>query len=147
MSLESTLTVAGNVVADPEMRQTNEGKPVGRVRIAIPQRKFNQQSKQWEDGDSIFMNAVAFGPMAEHMASTLSKGMRVIIVGRLKQDEWTDKESGVTRQDKSIVIEEIGASLLFDSFVKADRARRSAPQGDDGFGGQGGWATSDETPF
>lgn len=141
MSLESTLTVAANLVADPETRQTPEGKTVARVRLAIPQRKFNQQTKQYEDGESIFINAVGFGTIADNMVSTLSKGMRVIISGRLKQDSWIDKESGVQRTDKSIVIEDIGPSLLFDSYIKADRRAASTSQSD------GGWATGDDTPF
>ncbi len=142
MSLESTLTVGANLVADPETRQTQDGKTVARVRLAISQRKFNQQTKQWEDGESIFINAVGFGDLADHMVSTLSKGMRVIVSGRLKQDAWLDKESGVQRTDKSIVIEDIGPSLMFDSFVKADR--RPAQQAD-------AWAApgsfSDDMPF
>lgn len=140
MSLESTLTVGGNLVADPESRQTGEGKTVARVRLAIPQRKFNAQTKQWEDGESIFINAVAFDTIADHVVRTLTKGMRVIISGRLKQDSWQDKESGVTKTDKSIVIEDIGPSLMFDSYVKADRAPAAS-------GGGEAWATGDDTPF
>lgn len=142
MSLESTLTVAGNLVADPESRQTGEGKTVARVRLAISQRKFNQQTKQWEDGESIFINAVAFDKLADNVVSTLTKGMRVIISGRLKQDSWQDKESGVTKTDKSIVIEDIGPSLLFDAFQKRDeRAAASA----DAWATPGGFG--DDTPF
>jgi single-strand DNA-binding protein len=142
MSLESTLTVAGNLVADPESRQTGEGKTVARVRLAISQRKFNQQTKQWEDGESIFINAVAFDKIADNVVSTLTKGMRVLISGRLKQDSWTDKESGVVKTDKSIVIEDIGPSLLFESFVKAS----AAPQaGADASATPGSFG--DDTPF
>lgn len=143
MSLESVLTVGANLVADPETRQTSEGKTVARIRLAISQRKFDQNTKQWVDGESIFINAVAFDKIADNVVSTLSKGMRVIVSGRLKQDSWQDKESGVTKTDKSIVIEDIGPSLLFDSFVKADRARASS--GDDGWASSG--PVSDDTPF
>jgi single-strand DNA-binding protein len=144
MSLESTLTVAGNLTADPETRQTQEGKTVSRIRLAISQRKFDQQSKQWVDGESIYINAVAFGDIADNIVSTLSKGMRVIINGRLKADSWQDKDSGVTKTDKSIVIEDIGPSLMFAAFSKREKGRESS-------GGDDSWASSgpvsDETPF
>lgn len=147
MALVSAITIAGNLTGDPEVRKDRNDKSVCRIRIASTPRKFNRDTKEYEDGEPNYINCVAFGAMADNIASTLSKGMRVVVHGELKQENWTDKESGVAKTDKSITIEDIGPSLMFDSFMKADRRAASAPQGGDGFGGQGGWASDSDMPF
>lgn len=147
MALVSTLTIGGNLTADPELREDRNGKPICRIRIASTPRRRNKDTKEWEDGDPVYMSCTAFGEMAQNIASTLSKGMRVVVHGNLQQDEWLDKDTGTKKTDKSMTIEDIGPSLMFAAYTKRDRRAANAPQGDDGIGGQGGWATSDETPF
>lgn len=145
MALVSTLTIGGNLVADPELRADRNGKPICRIRIASTPRRRNPETQQWEDGDPVYMSCTAFGEMAENIASTLTKGMRVVVHGTLKQDEWTDKESGTKKSDKSMNIEDIGPSLMFAAYSKRDkRSAGSSSGGDDWASGS---ATDDMTPF
>lgn len=144
MALVSALTIAGNLTSDPEVRQDRNGKSVCRIRIASTSRRFNKDTKEYEDGPVNYISCVAFGAMADNIASTLSKGMRVVVHGELKQDDWTDKESGVAKTDKSVLIDDIGPSLMFAAYIRADRRPSNTAQGN-----QDAWAAGvgDDTPF
>lgn len=141
MALTSTLTLAGNLTADPELRESKSGgKPFVHVSIAVNPREFDRDAKEWKDGEPVFWRGTAFGDMAEHIAHSLRKGQRVIVHGTVKTDSWTDKDSGVKRTEKRIQIEEIGLSLLYTNV----EAVRSAPKQDD-FQQDAGYG--DDTPF
>lgn len=149
MALVSTLTIGGNLTSDPELRQDRNGKSFVRINIAANPRVRNKQTGEWEDGKAVYMKAVAFGDLAEHVASTLTKGMRVIAHGTLQQDEWEDKDTGTKRTDKSLVMEDCGPSLMFSAFTKSAGGRQRADSNQSAGGGD--WATpgafGDDTPF
>ncbi len=77
MAGETTLAIVGNLTADPELRTTQSGKQVCNVTIASTPRIFDRQTNQWTDGQALFLRCTAWGDFATHIASTLSKGMRV----------------------------------------------------------------------
>ena len=81
MAGETIITVVGNLTADPELRTTGNGASVASFTIASTARTYNRNTGQFEDGNALFMRCSAWRDLAEHCASTLSKGMRVIAQG------------------------------------------------------------------
>ncbi|MFB6618900.1 single-stranded DNA-binding protein [Streptomyces sp. NPDC085524] len=111
MSGETTITVIGNVVADPELRFTPSGAAVANFRIASTPRKFNKQSDAWEDGEPLFLSVAVWRRQAEHVAESLTRGTRVIVVGVLTQRQY-EAGDGTRRSSYEIQAEEVAPSLL-----------------------------------
>ncbi|KUN96177.1 single-stranded DNA-binding protein [Streptomyces caeruleatus] len=111
MSGDTTITMTGNVVADPELRFTPSGAAVCNFRMANTPRKFNRQTNEWEDGEPLFLGVAVWRQQAEHVAESVQRGMRVIVVGRLTQRQYEDRE-GKTRSSYEIQAEEVAPSLL-----------------------------------
>jgi single-strand DNA-binding protein len=112
MAGETLITVIGNLTSDPELRYTQNGKAVANVTIASTPRTFDRASNEWKDGDTLFMRSSVWGDFAEHVASSLSKGSRVIAQGVLKQKSYTTKE-GENRTSYELDVQEIGPSLRY----------------------------------
>lgn len=119
------ITVVGNLVADPELRFTQKGTPVASFRVASTSRVY--KDGQWVNGDEIFLSCSLWREAAENMVESLSKGMRVIVTGRLKQRSW--EKDGVKRTDTYIDVDEVGPSLKF-ARVQVTKAGASKPKGD-----------------
>ncbi|MYS34901.1 single-strand DNA-binding protein [Streptomyces sp. KhCrAH-43] len=111
MAGETTITVVGNLVDDPELRFTPAGAAVAKFRVASTPRVFNKTTNEWEDGEGLFLTCSVWRQQAENAAETLKRGMRVIVQGRLKQRSYEDRE-GVKRTVYEIDAEEVGPSLL-----------------------------------
>ena len=134
---DTNITVVGNIVADPELRFTPSGAAVANFRIASTPRSFNRQTNQWEDGEALFLTVNVWRQAAENVAESLSKGMRVIVTGRLKQRSYETRE-GEKRSVFEVEADEVGPSL---TFAKADvqRTQRGGNSGGNyGGGNQGG---------
>ena len=112
MSGETVITVVGNLTADPELRWTQNGLPVANFTIASTPRTFDRQSNEWKDGDALFLRASVWREFAEHVAGSLTKGMRVVAQGRLTQKSYQDKE-GNNRTSIELEVDEIGPSLKY----------------------------------
>lgn len=157
MAGETVITVVGNLTADPELRYTQGGVPVVNLTIASTARIADREAGGYKDGESLFLRAVAWRDLAEHIAGSLSKGMRTIVQGRLRQRNYQDRE-GNSRTSYELEIDEIGPSLRFATaqVTRAARTERqqrpaastpeeqwatSEPPTD------GGWANADDTPF
>jgi len=112
MAGETIITVVGNLTADPELRYTQNGLPVANFTIASTPRSFDRQSNEWVDGEALFMRASVWREFAEHVAGSLTKGMRVIATGRLKQRSYKDRE-GNDRTAIELEVDEIGPSLRY----------------------------------
>lgn len=103
-----TISVTGRLVADPDMRWTQNGTAVAKIRIAANSRRYNKQTEQWEDGDVWFGRATAFGRTAEAIAEAeIDKGTEVTLHGRVKTSQWEDKESGQKRNADEVIVEEV----------------------------------------
>lgn len=137
MAGETPITIVGNLTADPELRYTQNGVPVSNFTIASTPRTFDRQSNEWKDGEALFLRASAWKDYAEHVAATLTKGMRVIATGRLKQRSYETKE-GEKRTSFEIEIDEIGPSLRYAT------AQITRSSGDGGQGGRGQSAPASE---
>lgn len=112
MAGETVITVVGNLTADPELRYTQNGLPVANFTIASTPRTFDRQANEWKDGDALFLRASAWREFAEHVAGSLTKGMRVIAQGRLRQRSYQDRE-GNQRTSIELEVDEIGPSLRY----------------------------------
>jgi single-strand DNA-binding protein len=169
---DTQITIAGNLVDDPELRFTPAGQPVARFRVASTPRFRDNNSGEWKDGDSLFLTCNVWRQAAENVAESLTRGMRVIVSGRLRQRSYETKE-GEKRTVYEVEVDDVGPSLR-NASAKVNRVARSGgdgggyggggSRGQGGQGGQGGgrssgggdpdpWATdgpggySDEPPF
>ena len=134
MAGETTITVIGNLTNDPELRFTPSGSAVANFTIASTPRTFDRQSNEWKDGETLFLRASVWREAAENVAESLTKGMRVIVNGRLKSRSYETKE-GEKRTVIELEVDEIGPSLRYAN-AKVNRTQRSGGQG--GQGGFGG---------
>ena len=134
MAGETTITVIGNLVDDPELRFTPSGAPVANFRIASTPRTFDRQTNEWKDGDTLFLSCAVWRQAAENVAESLQRGMRVIVQGRLKSRQYETRE-GEKRTVFEIDVEEVGPSLRSAS-AKVTKTTRSGGGG--GYSGGGG---------
>ena len=112
MAGETVITVVGNLTADPELRYTQNGVPVANFTIASTPRTFDRASGEWKDGEALFLRSSIWRDYAEHVAGSLTKGMRVIAQGRLRQRSFETKE-GERRTAIEFEVDEIGPSLRY----------------------------------
>ncbi|MFZ0189283.1 MAG: single-stranded DNA-binding protein, partial [Streptosporangiaceae bacterium] len=89
---DTAITIAGNLVDDPELRFTPAGQPVAKFRVASTPRYLDKNTNEWKDGDSLFLSCNVWRQAAENVAESLTRGMRVIVSGRLRQRSYETKE-------------------------------------------------------
>jgi single-strand DNA-binding protein len=109
MSETERVTLVGNLTADPELRYTPSGLEVANLRIAVTPR-IRQEDGSWIQGETSFHTVTVWRDQATNTAETLTKGARVIVVGRPTQRSWTDAD-GTEHQVTEIDAEEVGPSL------------------------------------
>lgn len=129
MAGETTITVIGNLTADPELRYTSSGIPVCSFRVASTPRVRNRQTGEWSDGDPLFLGCELWREAAENAGESLKKGMRVIVQGNLTQRSY-QTQSGEQRTVFELKNCEVGPSLF--------RARAQVTRNERGGGGYGG---------
>jgi single-strand DNA-binding protein len=142
MAGETTITVVGNLVDDPELRFTPSGAAVANFRIASTPRTFDRQTNEWKDGDALFLSCSVWRQAAENVAESLQKGMRVIVQGQLRSRQYETRE-GERRTVFEIQVDEVGPSLKYAT-AKPQRTQRSGGGGGGGgasYGGEDPWAT------
>jgi single-strand DNA-binding protein len=118
MANENHIVVIGNLADDPELRFTNNGSSVASFRVVVTPRV--QEGGTWRDGDTSFFRVSAWRDQASHLAESLRKGGRVLVVGRLRQRSW-ETPDGERRSVAEIEAEDVGASLKWAS-VSVERA-------------------------
>ena len=162
MAGETQITVVGNLTSDPELRFIQSGAAVVNFTVASTPRTFDRQSNEWKDGETLFMRCSLWREAAENVAESLTKGMRVIVTGRLVSRSY--EANGEKRTVIELQVDEVGPSLRYAT-AKVTRTQRSGGSGSGGSGFSGGggggsapaggssndpWATapaSDEPPF
>lgn len=132
MAGETTITVVGNLTADPELRFTQSGAAVASFTVASTPRTFDRQSGEWKDGEALFLRCNVWRQVAENVAESLTRGSRVLVSGRLRQRSFETKE-GEKRTVVELEVDEIGPSLRYAT-AKVNKVSR----GDGGGGGFGG---------
>ena len=133
---DTNITVVGNLVADPELRFIPSGAAVANFRIASTPRRYNSQTNQWEDGEALFLTCNVWRQAAENVAESLSKGMRVIVTGRLRQRSYQTKE-GENRTAFEVEVDEVGPALKYAT-AQVNRNPREGGSGNFGGGNQQG---------
>jgi single-strand DNA-binding protein len=98
---EAAVSFAGNLTDDPKVRSTEAGIARAMFRVAVSGRR---------DQEASFFTVIVWRDQAEHAAESLSKGSRVVVLGRLQQRAWT-AEDGSARASVEVVVEELGPSL------------------------------------
>lgn len=107
--MTAQVTLTGNATRDPELRYTPSGAALVTFGLAVNRRWFNKSKEDWEE-DTSFFDVVAWQELAENTAETVSKGMRLTVVGRLEQRTW-ETEGGEKRSKVEVVADDIGPSL------------------------------------
>ncbi len=162
MAGETVITVVGNLTADPELRFTPSGAAVASFTVASTPRTMDRQTNEWKDGEALFLRCSIWRQAAENVAESLTRGMRVVVQGRLQQRSYETRE-GEKRTVYEMQVDEVGPSLRYAT-AKVNRTQRGSGGG---FGGESGgsapsgasfadndpWSsaapagTSDEPPF
>jgi single-strand DNA-binding protein len=132
---DTQITIAGNLVDDPELRFTPAGQPVARFRVASTPRFRDNATGEWKDGDSLFLTCNVWRQAAENVAESLQRGMRVIVSGRLRQRSYETKE-GEKRTVYEVEVDDVGPSLR-NASAKVNRVARTGSGGGYGQGGSG----------
>jgi single-strand DNA-binding protein len=164
------ITVVGNLTADPELRFTPSGAAVANFTVASTTRILDKQTNEWKDGDTVFLRCNVWRQYAENVAESLTRGMRVIVTGRLKVRQYETRE-GTKGTSVECEVDDVGPVLKYATAKVTKVARQgggggfggdsaaggSAPVADDpwassapsGGNAGGGWGASggDEPPF
>src|SRR4028118_2023338 len=134
MAGETTITLVGNLTADPELRFTPSGAAVANFTVASTPRTFDRNTNEWRDGDAMFLNCAVWRQAAENVAGSLQKGRRVIVQGRLKSRSYETRE-GEKRTVFEVDVDEVGPALRY---ATAKGTRTTSGGGGQGGGGRGG---------
>ncbi|MEY5145203.1 MAG: single-stranded DNA-binding protein [Actinomycetota bacterium] len=154
MAGETTITVIGNLTADPELRFTASGHAVASFTVASTPRSFDRETNAWKDGETLFLKCSVWRQYAENVAESLTKGTRVIVTGRLKQRSY--EKEGEKRTVYELDVDDVGPALR-SATARITKVQRSGGEG--GFGAPAsdpwsgnaaageGWGGGDEPPF
>lgn len=128
MAGETVITIEGNLTADPELRFTPSGAPVANFTVASTPRKFDRNSNEWNDGETLFLRCSIWREAAENVAESLVKGAAVLARGALKSRTYETRE-GEKRTAWEMDVYNVGPSLR--------RATASVTKNPKGQGGGG----------
>ena len=109
------LTITGIVATQPRHVVTSEGLPITSFRLASAQRRFDRGQEKWIDGDTNWYTITAFRQLAIHAASSVEKGQRVVLSGRLRIRDWENGERTGTNID--IEADALGHDLAWGTSV------------------------------
>jgi single-strand DNA-binding protein len=105
----NAVQLVGNITRDPELRYTPSGQATATFGLAVNRRWQNRQTQEWEEATS-FIDIVCWRDLAEHASESLTRGSRVIVIGRMEQRSW-ETQDGDKRSKVEIVADEVGPSL------------------------------------
>jgi single-strand DNA-binding protein len=128
MASENQISIVGNLTGDPELRYTPSGSAVVNFTVAVSRRGKDEATGEWKDLDTSFLRVNAWRSLAENVAESLTRGSRVMVIGRLRQRSWETQE-GDKRSAVEIEADEVGPSLRWAT-AKVERQSRSSGGGD-----------------
>jgi single-strand DNA-binding protein len=146
MTSEPTITVVGNLTADPDLRFTSGGVAVLDFTVASTPRVYDRGSGEWKDDDTLFLRCSLWRQAALNAAESLAKGTRVIVQGRLRQRSFETKEGG-KRTVVELDVDAIGPELRYASAKVSKVSRDGGATTDDGLWQSPAADTRDEVPF
>ena len=136
------LNGSGRLIEDPSLRYSASGTAVVTVRLAFNSRKKDQNGN-WVDDATFFVDGKAFGPSAENIAGSLTRGLEVVVSGRMKTESWETKE-GEKRSSAVLMLDSIGPSLR-NSTARVEKVQSG--QGQSSSGGWGGAPQGSQDPW
>ncbi len=122
MASGNQVVITGNLTDDPELRYTPNGAAVANFRVAVNKR-YQDASGQWRDGETSYFRVAAWRTLGENVAESLTRGSRVVVVGRLTSRSWETPE-GEKRSTVEIEADEIGPSLKWAT-AKVEKQQRA----------------------
>ena len=137
----------GNLTRDPEVRYTSNGTAIAKLGMAINRYWRNQEGQQQEE--TTFVDVDAFGKQAETIGQYLKKGRPIMVEGRLKLDQWDDKQTGQKRSKLGVVLENFQFLDSKGDGGDGSPVGQSQESGKPSTGQQqsGGFAEDDDVPF
>ena len=120
---ETYMHVAGVVVTDPLVRKFDDGRRVMSFRVASTSRRYDNNSKDWVDGQTLWLKVSCWRELAENAAECVRKGDRIVVWGRVRTEQWKGEDGG-QRSDLAVEAEALGHDLAFGvaTFVRRRRA-------------------------
>lgn len=125
--MTDTITVTGLVATEPRHITTANGLTITSFRLASNQRRFDRGQNAWVDGDTNWYTVTAFRQLGMHVASSVRKGERVVVAGRVRQRDWqSDTNKGTTIE---IDADTVGHDLTFgrSTFTRTVKAAPTTP--------------------
>lgn len=114
MPIKEPITIEGNLIADPELGQTREGKDYAKFTVAVNDRRYNEETQRFEDvGEPFFHDVAVYGNQARNVMHSLKKGDNVLAAGNIHFQVY--EVDGQRRQGTQIVADTVGPSLRFNS--------------------------------
>jgi single-strand DNA-binding protein len=103
MASFNKVILVGNLTRDPELRYTPKGMAIAKIGLAVNRNWTNEAGEKKEE--VTFVDVDAFGRQAETLAQYMKKGSPLLVEGRLKLDQWDDKQTGQKRSKLGVVVE------------------------------------------
>ena len=141
---DTTITITGNAVDNPELRYTPNGVPVANFRVASTPRYLDKTSGDWKDGESTFLTVRIWKQQAENVCESVTRGTRIVVTGKLRQRSYETKE-GEKRTVYEVDADDVSVSLKFAT-CKVTKATRSGPAQSAGQSGDP-WTSADPGGF
>ena len=150
MASFNRVILVGNLTRDIELRYTPSGTAVTELGMAVNDRRKNQTG-EWVE-ETTFIDVTLWARTAEVASEYLGKGDSLLVEGRLKLDQWDDKQTGQKRSKLGVVLDRFE---FIDSRGEGSgggdfSSETSSPSGGDAAptqGGGGGFAEDDDVPF
>lgn len=123
--------ISGGLTRDPELRATQGGGQILTFGVAVTDRRKDSQTGEWKDYPN-YVDCVVFGKRAESLSRFLSKGVRVIVDGKLRWSQW--EKDGYKRSKIEVIVDD----LEFNSRQRDSQGDSGASNADNGSGGHYG---------
>ena len=147
-----TIQETAGVLADPELRFTPQGKAVLSIRLAFNDSRYNEETRQWENTKTFYVDATAWEKTAERLADQIRKGDQVYVSGRLETQSW--EKDGEKKSKPSLTVRtmrKLEKNAPNSSSVSAVNAAQSAGFGTNPNNASDPWAGGQqqqaEVPF
>ena len=139
-----TIQETAGVIAEPEMRFTPQGKAVLSIRLAFNDSRYNEETRQWENTKTFYVDATAWEQTAERLADQIRKGDQVYVSGRLETQSW--EKDGEKKSKPSLTVRTM-RKLEKNAPTQQQSGGNFAPAQSAGFGGQPQPAPSQQDPW
>ncbi|MHB8449141.1 MAG: single-stranded DNA-binding protein [Mycobacteriales bacterium] len=121
---DTVVALAGNLTASPDSKPVATGATLTTFRMAANSRYLDRATGEWKDSNSLFVSVVCWRGLADNVAASLTKGDRVLVLGRLRQRSW--EVNGEKRSVLEVEADSVGPDLT-RATVAVNRVRRTPP--------------------